>query len=207
VRNASSLYDRQLLQRTLRGVSLTHAGSSFLAHARVAGAEMRKAADEARRMVATERGLLSVGVSPVGGSLLLPELVNTLRRSHFDCRIRIMEMAPSAVLPLVRDALIDIGVAQRTRAGLDAGLRFRPLFELQMRIGVRPGHPLSGTRDLRGLAGASWLAMTVPGSSEELPDTLRFLSWSRKGSFLGQTARSIQNNALRVSKSCPKMAR
>ena len=129
---------------------------------------MRKAADEARRVVATERGLLSIGVSPVGAALLLPDLVNSLRRAHPECRIRIMEMAPTGVLPLVRDEVLDLGIAQRTTIGLDAGLKFRPLFELQMRLAARPGHPLSGTRDLRELAGASWLAMTVPGSSEDI---------------------------------------
>ncbi len=143
----------QLLQRTSHGVSLTRAGSSFLSHARVAREEMRKAADEARRVVATERGLLSIGVSPVGAALLLPDLVNSLRRAHPECRIRIMEMAPTGVLPLVRDEVLDLGIAQRTTLGLDAGLKFRPLFELQMRVASRPGHPLSGTRDLRELAG------------------------------------------------------
>lgn len=158
----------QLLQRTSRGVVLTRAGSSFLSHARVAREEMRKAADEARRMVATERGLLSIGVSPVGAALLLPELVNTIRRAHPECRIRILEMSPTGVLPLVRDEVLDLGIAQRTALGLDAGLNFRPLFELQMRVAARPGHPLSGIRDLRELADASWLAMTVPGSSEDI---------------------------------------
>ena len=158
----------QLLQRTSHGVSLTRAGSSFLSHARVAREEMRKAADEARRVVATERGLLSIGVSPVGAALLLPDFVNTLRRAHPECRIRIMEMAPTGVLPLVRDEVLDLGIAQRTTLGLDAGLKFRPLFELQMRVASRPGHPLSGPRDLRDLQGAVWLAMTAPGSSEDI---------------------------------------
>lgn len=158
----------QLLQRTMRGIVLTPAGASFLARARVANTEMRHAAEEARRTVATAGGLLSMAVSPVAATLLLPELVNTLRSHHPASRIRIMEMAPSAVLPLVRDAVVDIGVTQRTRAGLDAGLRFRPLFEVQMRVAARPDHPLRHARDLRDLAQASWLAMTVPGSAEDI---------------------------------------
>jgi LysR family transcriptional regulator, regulator of abg operon len=79
-----------------------------------------------------------------------------------------MEMAPSAVLPLVRDEVADIGIAQRSRVGLDSGLRFRPLFEVQMRVAARPGHPHRRARTLGDLAGASWLAMTVPGSTEDI---------------------------------------
>ena len=85
--------------------------------------------------------LLTLAVSPVGASLLLPELFGALRARHPGTRVRVMEMAPSAVLPLVRDAVADIGISQRTRAGLDAGLRFKPLFEVQMRVAARPGHP------------------------------------------------------------------
>lgn len=158
----------QLLKRTLRGIALTPAGASFLARARVADNEMRKAAEDARRTVATEDGLLSLALSPVAATLLLPELVIALRERHPASRIRIMEMAPSAVLPLVRDEIADIGVTQRSRTGIDAGLRFKSLFEIQMRVAARPGHALTGVRDLAGLIDASWLAMTVPGSSEDI---------------------------------------
>jgi LysR family transcriptional regulator of abg operon len=158
----------QLLQRTIRGIVLTDVGVAFLARARVADAELRKAADEARGGAARAGQLLTLAVSPVGASLLLPELFGALRARHPGTRVRVMEMAPSAVLPLVRDDVADIGISQRTRAGLDAGLRFKPLFEVQMRVAARPGHPARGARTLAELAGASWLAMTVPGSTEDM---------------------------------------
>ncbi len=167
----------QLLQRTLRGIALTAAGASFLARARVVDAEMRKAADEARRTVAAAGSLLSIALSPVAATLLLPELVLELRARHPDSRFRIMEMAPSAVLPLVRDEVADIGVTQRTRAGLDAGLRFKSLFEIQMRVAARPDHPLCACRDLIDLADAAWLAMTVPESTEDIVS----LSYAQRG--------------------------
>ena len=167
----------QLLQRTIRGIALTEVGTAFLARARVADAEMRKAADEARGGAARAGQLLTLAVSPVGASLLLPELFGLLQARHPGTRLRVMELAPSAVLPLVRDDVADIGIAQRTRAGLDAGLRFRPLFEVQMRIAARPGHPALRARTLTDLAGASWLAMTVPGSTEDIVS----LSYRRLG--------------------------
>lgn len=166
----------QLLQRTIRGIALTEVGVAFLARARVADAEMRKAAEEARGR-AQGGQLLTLAVSPVGASLLLPELFGLLRAKHPASRLRVMEMAPSAVLPLVRDDVADIGISQRTRVGLDAGLRFRPLFELQMRVAARPRHPACGARTLAELADASWLAMTVPGSTEDIVS----LSYRRLG--------------------------
>lgn len=158
----------QLLQRTIRGIALTDVGTAFLARARVANAELRKAADEARGRAAQAGQLLTLAVSPVGASLLLPDLFAGLRARHPEARVRVMEMAPSAVLPLVRDEIADIGISQRTRAGLDAGLRFKALFEVQMRVAARPGHPAGAARTLAELADASWLAMTVPGSTEDI---------------------------------------
>jgi LysR family transcriptional regulator of abg operon len=158
----------QLLQRGVRGASLTPAGSGFLARARVAQSELSKAAEEARRAVNDATGLLTLGVSPIGAYLLLPELVTTLQRQRPGTRVRILEMPPSDVLPRVREGTVDMAVTQRTHANLDAGLQYRPLFDIQLRIAARPGHPLAGTRELHELAGASWLAQTAPGISDDI---------------------------------------
>ena len=70
----------QLMDRSGRGVTATAAGSAFLSRARVAQAELRKAAEEARKTVGDSTRLLALGVSPVGASLLLPELAITARQ-------------------------------------------------------------------------------------------------------------------------------
>jgi DNA-binding transcriptional LysR family regulator len=160
----------QLMHRGGRGVSLTEAGTTFLARARVAEAELRKAAEEARRSVDDGSGLLSLGLSPVGASLLLPELVITMQKKRPKTRIRILETTPSALLPLVRDEVMDLAVTQRTRIHLDAGLDYRPLADINMRVAVRPGHPLlrAGARTLHDLVGTSWLYMTAHDSADDI---------------------------------------
>lgn len=55
----------QLMHRGVRGASLTPAGSTFLARARLAHAELRKAAEEARHTVGEVGGLVTFGLSPV----------------------------------------------------------------------------------------------------------------------------------------------
>ena len=164
----------QLMDRSGRGVTPTAAGSTFLSHARVAEAELRKAAEEAQKAVGDTTRLLALGVSPVGASLLLPELVITLQGLHPGTRIRILETTPSALLPLVRDEVMDLAVTQRTRIHLDAGLDYRPLAEVQMRLAVRPGHPLlhsqgkATAHKLSDLVGASWLYMTAHDSADDI---------------------------------------
>lgn len=164
----------QLMHRSGRGATPTAAGSAFLSRARVAEAELRKAAEEAKRTVDDGGGLLSLGLSPVGASLLLPELVISLQRVHPKTRIRILESSPSALLPLVRDEIMDLAVTQRTRIHLDAGLDYKPLAEIQMRVAVRPGHPLltdldkKRTASLQNLVGVSWLYMTAHDSADDI---------------------------------------
>jgi LysR family transcriptional regulator, regulator of abg operon len=164
----------QLMDRSGRGVTPTAAGSAFLSRARVAEAELRKAAEEAKNTVGDSKQLLALGVSPVGASLLLPELAITLQRLHPKTRIRILETTPSALLSLVRDEVMDLAVTQRTRIHLDAGLDYRPLAEIQMRIAVRPGHPLlvksgkKGGCSLEDIVNASWLYMTAHDSSDDI---------------------------------------
>lgn len=126
----------QLMQRGVRGVSLTHEGTTFAARARVAQTELTKAAEELRRGADDEGSPLTIGLSPVGSSLLLPELVIKMRGAFPKTRLRIMETSPSALLSMVRDTAVDMAVAQRSRPFLDAGLRYRPLFDIQLRISV-----------------------------------------------------------------------
>ena len=164
----------QLMERSGRGVTPTAAGSAFLSRARVAEAELRKAFEEARKTVGDSTRLLALGMSPVGASLLLPELAIAMRSLHPHTRIRILETTPSALLSLVRDEVMDLAVTQRTRIHLDAGLDYRPLAEIQMRMAVRPGHPLLGKTGKKGafsladIVGASWLYMTAHDSSDDI---------------------------------------
>lgn len=164
----------QLMERSGRGVTPTPAGSAFLSRARVAEAELRKASEEAKRAIGDATRFLALGLSPVGASLLLPELVTTLQGLHPTTRIRILETTPSALLSLVRDEVMDLAVTQRTLIHLDAGLDYRPLAEIQMRLAVRPGHPLltrpgkAKACNLSDMVGASWLYMTAHDSSDDI---------------------------------------
>lgn len=160
----------ELLHRSGRGVKVTAAGEAFLARARVAEAELRKAAEEARQATESSSGLLALGVSPVGASLFLPELVIALQSGHPGTRIRILETTPSALLSLVREEVMDLAITQRTRIHLDAGLDYQPLAEIFTRVALRPKHPLLRQQPctLQDLVKAQWLYMTAHDSTDDI---------------------------------------
>lgn len=155
----------QLMRRGVRGASLTPAGAAFLARARVADAELRMGADEAKRSN-DGGGLVTVGVSPSAATVLLPELVTTLQKRRPNTRIRLIESNPSALPSLVREAALDMAVAH-ARSDLDSGLHYRYLYDIQLRVVVRPGHPLAGARTFDDLVRASWLSMAAPDSPND----------------------------------------
>jgi LysR family transcriptional regulator of gallate degradation len=96
----------------------------------------------------------------------MPEFATTLLDKRPGVRLRLFEMAPSALLPMVREEALDLALAHRTHDNLDAGLRYRPLFEIQMRVAARPGHPMAGRNlEMDELANCQWLSMAAPGSS------------------------------------------
>ena len=69
---------------------------------------------------------------------------------------------------------MDLAVTQRTRIHLDAGLDYKPLAEIQMRVAVRPGHPLLSdlgkkrTVSLQNLVSVYWLYMTAHDSADDI---------------------------------------
>jgi DNA-binding transcriptional LysR family regulator len=157
----------RLMQRGVHGVSLTPEGVSFCARARVVQSELEKAAADFRQGQDAAGELLTVGMSAISIELLLPEFALAMRRHFPKTRVRIIELSPSPLLSIIRDTPVELVVTQRTNSDLEAGLTYRPLFEVRLRIGARAGHPLAGTRELHELAGATWLATTGPGNAND----------------------------------------
>ena len=157
----------QLLRRGVHGISLTTAGNAFAVRARNAQLELDKGVAEARRGGEDSGVMVTFAISAIARDLLLPELAVTMQRSNPEVGLRIMEMFPSPLMSIFRDTPVDFVLTQRTKANLEIGLRYKPLFDIQLRIAARPGHPLAGRRHLRDLAEATWLGSTAPGNAND----------------------------------------
>jgi LysR family transcriptional regulator of abg operon len=162
VRRLEADLGAQLVHRTPRGVLLTSSGRAFFARARVAHAELRRAAGEAAG--GTAGGSVDFGVGPVAGMLVVPEAVTNFRRQFPSPRIRIVEGLAGQLSPLVRDGTLDFAIGARQQAKAAATLTFKPLFVHQLVVAGRKGHPLRGARSLKDLAGAEWISHIPQGS-------------------------------------------
>lgn len=165
----------QLLQRTTRGIALTHAGKAFLARARAIRSELRKAEDDFDSLRGGPDGSVAFGIAPAACMLLVPEAVLQFRRQHPHARVHIVEGVNTALLASVRDETLDFTVGQKPVARLDSVLHFKPLFRPKLVVAARAGHPLVQARSLRDLAGANWLIFYKPGSGGMLEQFFRQL--------------------------------
>src|SRR6266446_749378 len=114
VRGLEAELHARLLQRTPTGVVLTQPGRAFLARARAAQAELRKAEEELDRLD-QKAGSVAFGVSPTS-AILVPEAVNCFRQQFPQTRVHIAEGLPQLLLPLVRDETLDFAICRRAEA-------------------------------------------------------------------------------------------
>ncbi len=161
----------QLLGRSTRGVVLTPAGRAFHARAQVAATELRKASEEAAQTGGSGAGTVTFSMGRVGVSAVLPEAVARFRRQFPLARIRMVEGYGAPMLADVRNGSFDFAFFQKPLKGLDASIRFRPLFRSEFAIYARKGHPLGRARSLADIHGADWLdtgTLWEPGAAGEL---------------------------------------
>ncbi|RST55566.1 LysR family transcriptional regulator [Variovorax sp. MHTC-1] len=151
----------ELLRRTRHGVEATPLGRSFLRHARIAYAEMRKA--EALVNDRLGAGSVAFGVGPIAALLVVPAALERFRGQHPQAEVRIVEGFAPALLPRVRDGSLDFAMGPRLAGDLDAAFAFRPVFREETAVVCRKGHPLGRARTLAELVDAEWLTQWGSG--------------------------------------------
>jgi len=155
IRALETQLQSELLRRTQLGVQPTALGRSFLRHARLAYAEVRKAEEIAAQK--TGGGSTAFGVGPIAALLIVPPAIVRFRVRHPAADVRIVEGFAPQLLPLVRDGSLDFAMGPRLPGDLDIAFTFRPIFRDEPAIVCRKGHPLRRAKSLAELADAEWL--------------------------------------------------
>jgi LysR family transcriptional regulator, nitrogen assimilation regulatory protein len=115
----------QLLVRLPRGVRLTAPGRQFLDHCRRALRELERAKEELRANSDSPRGQVILGVSPTLGPLLVPGVVDRVRRQCPQVALKIVEHFSTLLFDELLTGRID--VALLTNPSATRVLRLTPL--------------------------------------------------------------------------------
>lgn len=151
-----------LLQRSMRGTTLTEAGQRLLPRAQAIARESDRALEEARGD-GTAAGTLHVGVGPTPTALLLPRVVPDFRVRFPQVGLRLMSGLPERLRPALQQGRIDLALVALPDGAEWPGQRRTRLFRSALCVVGRRGHPRAGARRLADLQDADWLLMGTPG--------------------------------------------
>ncbi|MFC0628808.1 LysR family transcriptional regulator [Kribbella deserti] len=150
-----------LMLRSVRGITLTPAGTALLAHADAMAARLTAAEEELRELATLQAGSLRIAAFPSACAVLVPPLLRELadRAPQLDVRLTEVEPPEARALVLAGDADValtfDYGPAPES-----AELIAVQLFSDELRAVVAADHPLAARKRvaLTDLAAERWVA-------------------------------------------------
>ncbi|MDN8615456.1 LysR substrate-binding domain-containing protein [Variovorax ginsengisoli] len=152
-----------LVERSVKGVSLTPYGEAFAPRARLLLADMRRARDEIAQIRDGATGKVAVAVSTSVALTILPAAFKAYHARLPAVDVHFSEAVLPWMLARLRDGQLDLAVAHVIPGTLDAEFETIDLFPVHLAVGVRDGHPLGGAKSLRELHAAEWV---LPGDGE-----------------------------------------
>lgn len=129
----------RLLTRTTRTIALTPEGEALLPIAQRLLAEWDNAEEELQQRFALQLGKIAVAAMPSFAGSLLPHALVRYRERYPRINIEVHDVIAEAVVDMVRDHRVELGVTFDPGASDD--LRFRPLFEDEFIAVLPPDHP------------------------------------------------------------------
>lgn len=191
-----------LFERHARGLRPTHFGEALIAHARRVQAHLDGAREDMQALRAGGSGLLAIGTSGAAATETVPLAVAQLTDAMPGARVRLIEGTMNVLMPQLGEGRLDVVVGRSAPDLMDASMRGETLYDEDVDLIVRPGHPLLRMRRLTWprLVAGRWLlwprgtpirnaldhavaeaGVTLP------PDSLEANSLTLNMSLLGQT--------------------
>lgn len=151
----------QLFDRGPHGMTLTAVGSVFFERARHVCTGFDEATQEAADLHRGAAGTVRIGVSPIFADPLVAAAFTQLRAQRPGAQLRLSISLNDALLPALRLGDLDLTL-NALEDEAPPGLEQEPLFDDDLCVALRAGHPLLARRRLRfaDLAQADW---ALPG--------------------------------------------
>jgi len=141
-----------LIERLPRGVRLTTAGTTLLAHAEGILGRLDAAEADMEAIAGLRGGQLRMASFPTAGATLMPLAIALFRAQHPEVELTLAEGEPEEIAPRLFAGEFDLALLfefEGTSESLIADLARQPLFEDPMFLALPADHPLAGRRTLR----------------------------------------------------------
>lgn len=160
-----------LFRRSRRGMELTDAGRAFLPYAERAVGALGDGRELIAELVRGGAGELSIGAAPAISTYVLPALLVRFTERHPNVHLSVRTGHSEEIVDLAIRNEIGIGLVRRIRHPL---LEARPLYDDELVLVARPGHPFAadGTVPLERVAEARLILFDRTSSYYDLTNAL-----------------------------------
>jgi LysR family transcriptional regulator, regulator of abg operon len=158
----------KLFQRTSRGVIPTKIGQLVLARTRTIATDIRRLQEEVEQTKGGQHGGISVCVSPLAATQIIPAALLSFRRSFPQVDVQISSgLFPVAIVPL-REGQTDIVIGPRPPADQTHSLIVEPLVTTDIVIVTSKSSPYAKARSIGDLSDADWMMIGSPGGPGDI---------------------------------------
>lgn len=157
-----------LLERRSRGIVLTEAGRTLLAHAEDILARLDAAEAALLDLADVRGGRLRMASFPTAAATVLPPAVDAFRAHHPAIALQVEQATPAESAALLRDGRLDVALTLDLVPS--SGVDVLHLFDDPVQLALRRDHPLAGRAVLRlgELAEETWIDVSRDRSGGNL---------------------------------------
>lgn len=142
-RDLERVLRRSIFQRTAHGVKTTDSGSELARRFKLATLEIDYATEQIEALQGTTRSRISIGVPPMGNSLLLASIINDLLLDYPDSKVVVTERPYDVLLHALRSGDIDVLYGMLRCPDWVTDISEQPFFIDPYCVVVRQNHPLT----------------------------------------------------------------
>jgi DNA-binding transcriptional LysR family regulator len=148
-----------LLERRARGVVLTEAGRTLVAHAHAVLAALDAAETALTELADLRRGHLRMASFATAGASLLPQALDLFRARHPGLEVTVEQASPGESVARLREGRLDLALTVDLEPAPAEGVEVVHLFDDPVLLALRRDHPLADRASLTllDLAEAIWI--------------------------------------------------
>jgi LysR family transcriptional regulator, regulator of abg operon len=163
LRKLEAIAGGPLFERDVRGARLTPVGERLRVRADLILGECRKTEDEMRQLRGELTGNVSLGLAAEASLRLLPGLLASYRERCPRIDVHLTSATSRVLTSWVREGSLDFALALIAPDADIHDMETTRLFDSEVSVIARRGHPLAHARKLADLRDAQWVSTRQPG--------------------------------------------
>lgn len=157
-----------IFERTPRGVHLTKLGESFYKRACTVISDIHALEDEVLQMAGQDGGQIRIGVSPVGGTVIMPRALRQFRRKWPKVEVELINVMFPEAVNMLREAALEMVIGPMPTLETHGVVIVEPLFEMEAIIVTHESNPKRTMTDLAAIMDEHWIIHGPKGGPSSL---------------------------------------